>query len=546
MKKYAVSLIVTLLTAALLYYLFLPALNVQSGGFWMYLFVVLLVFLMIFAVWTEAENSAAKGKKSQKAQKAQKGHKADNMVMGISGGLIVVVLAVMLIGAIASHKVFHAKTYANMITVENAVFAEDMEEATSVSNIALMDTQSATIIGNRTLGALSEVVSQYEISGTYSQINYQNTPQKVASLEYASFFKWLNNKSKGIPGYVMVDPVKNTANYVKLETPVKYTESACFGEDLNRKLRFDYPDKIFESWYFEIDDQGNPYYVVSCVESHAGLFGARDVSEVILFNPCDGTSQVYAPDEVPSWVDIVYTGDMASEKYNWYGTLKNGYWNSVFGNVDCKQTTDDYGYITIDDDVWYFTGVTSVSGDESNIGFIISNARTGEYKFYQVAGAEEYSAMSAAEGEVQEKGYIASFPSLINVSGQATYIMVLKDDGGLVKLYALVNVENYGIVATGSTQTEALKSYKKLLQSQGVASNTVTGDALEADITVKDVRLVEMDGVPVVYVTAETGEVYKGYLNIDESLILIQAGDRLQIQYVETEVQHIFQIEGWE
>lgn len=543
MKKYVVSLVVTLLAAGLMYYLFLPALNVQSVGFWMYLFVVFLIFLILFSIWTEVENSAAAGKKPKKNPKKDK---ADNITMGISGGLVILTLAILVIGGIASHKVFHAKTYANMITVENAVFAEDMEEATSVSNIALMDTQSATIIGNRTLGALSDVVSQYEISGTYSQINYQDTPQKVASLEYASIFKWLNNKSKGIPGYVMVDPVKNTAEYVKLETPVKYTESACFQEDLNRKLRFEYPDKIFESWYFEIDEEGNPYYVVSCVASHAGLFGARDVSEVILFNPCDGTSQVYALGEVPSWVDIVYTGDLASEKYNWYGTLKNGYWNSVFGNVDCKQTTDDYGYITIDDDVWYFTGVTSVSGDESNIGFIISNARTGAYTFYQVAGAEEYSAMSAAQGEVQEKGYTASFPSLINVSGEATYIMVLKDDGGLVKLYALVNVENYGIVATGSTQAEALKNYKKLLQSQGVVDNTLSGDAQEARITVKDVRLIEMDGVPVVYVTAETGEVYKGYLHTDESLILIQTGDRLQVQYVETEIEHIYQIESWE
>ncbi len=543
MKKISVSLLITLLAAGLMYYLFLPAVNVQSVGFWLYLFVVLLIFLVLFAVWTEVDNSVADHKKRKKKPKQDM---ADNIIMGVSGILALVILAVLLIGGIASHKVFHAKTYANMIAVEDAVFAEDMEEATSVSNIALMDTQSATIIGNRTLGALSDVVSQYEISGTYSQINYQDTPQKVASLEYASFFKWMNNKSKGIPGYVMVDPVKNDADYIEFKTSVKYTQSAYFGEDLRRKLRFDYPGKIFDSWYFEIDEEGNPYYVVSCVKSHAGLFGAADVSEVILFNPCDGTSQVYELGEVPSWVDIVYTGDLASEKYNWYGTLKNGYWNSVFGNVDCKQTTNDYGYITMDDDVWYFTGVTSVSGDESNIGFIIANARTGKYKFYQVAGAEEYSAMSAAEGEVQEKGYTASFPSLINVSGEATYIMVLKDDGGLVKLYALVNVENYGIVATGSTQAEALKNYKKVLKTQGVIDSAQAGDALEARITVKDVRLIEMDGMPVVYITAETGEVYKGYLSTDESLILVQTGDKMQVQYVETETERIYQIESWE
>lgn len=547
MKKYGISVLITLVIAGILYYFCLPALNVQSAGFWMYLFAVLAVFWLLVVIWSAAEESSkqktASGKKKKKNQTSER--KSD-AVLGILSVVTVLPLLVLLIGAIASHEIFHTGTYANLITVENAEFAEDMEEVSSVSNIALMDTQSAAIIGNRTLGSLSDVVSQYEIGLTYSQINYQNTPKKVAALEYASFFKWLNNRNKGVPGYVMVDPVKNTAEYVKLDIPLKYMESGCFGDDLKRKLRFDYPNKIFDSWYFEIDEEGNPYYVVSCVKSHAGLFGAKDVSEVILFNPCDGTSVCYPVGDVPSWVDIVYTGDLASEKYNWYGTLKNGFWNSKFGNVDCKMTTDDYGYITIEDDVWYFTGVTSVGGDESNIGFIITNARTGAYKFYQVAGAEEYSAMAAAEGEVQEKGYTASFPSLINVSGQATYIMVLKDDGGLVKLYALVNVENYGIVATGSTQTEALKSYKKLLNAQGVVSSAVSGDALETEITVANVRIVEMDGVPVVYLTARTGEVYKGYLNTDESLILIQEGDRLKIQYVETEVNQIYQIESWE
>ena len=236
-----------------------------------------------------------------------------------------------------------------------------------------------------------------------------------------------------------------------------------------RKLRFSYPTKIFDGFMsFEIDEDGNPYFIISCLEPKIFPFGAMDVSEVIIFDPCTGESEIYAVEDAPEWVDAVFSGDLAEQKYNWHGTLSGGFWNSIIGNKDCKQTTDDYGYIVIGDDVWYFTGVTSVTSDESNIGFIISNARTGEYKYYPVVGAEEYSAMRAAEGEVQEKGYVASFPSLINVKGQATYIMVLKDAGGLVKLYALVNVEQYGIVATGSTQAEAMKAYKALLVQNGI------------------------------------------------------------------------------
>ena len=417
-----------------------------------------------------------------------------------------------------------------------------MPETTEVSNIALMDTESAIIIGNRTLGALSGVVSQYVISPMYTQINCADTPRKVSPLEYSDFFKWLNNKSAGIPGYVMVDPVKSGAEYVALEDPLYYAESAYFGKDLARKLRFSYPTKIFGSMAFEINEEGEPYYVVSCMKPQVGLFGAMDVAEVILFDPRDGSSEIMAVEETPEWVDIVYTGYLASEKYNWQGTLSGGFFNSIIGNVGCKQTTDDFGYIVRDDDVWYFTGVTSVTADESNIGFILSNARTGAYKFYSVIGAEEYSAMGSAQGKVQEKGYTASFPSLINVSGEATYIMVLKDENGIVRLYALVNVENFSIVATGETQREAMTAYRNQLAAAG------SGNASEeqtATVTVTDLRIVTMSDGPTVYLTAEDGTVYKGYLETDEALIRVRIGDRVSLSYNETGIDGVYRILKW-
>ena len=185
-----------------------------------------------------------------------------------------------------------------------------------------------------------------------------------------------------------------------------------------------------------------------------------------------------------------------------------------------------------------------MSSDKSNIGFIISNARTGEYKFYPVIGAEEHSAMAAAQGEVQEKGYVSSFPSLVNIAGEATYIMVLKDAAGLVKLYALVNVENYSIVATGTTQTEAMNAYKLLLRQNDVDVGDAETDK-SADITVENVRVVEISGVATVYITADSGDVYKGYLSTDEALILVRSGDKLTVSYTETDNNRIFLISRW-
>lgn len=526
------SLAVTAVVGFAVFYIALPPLNFHAVGFYFYLIFLSLVysgayFVLSVSAWKNGP-SARNGRS-----------------YGAAGLLLAALLIVILcVGGLFSASLFHAKRYASVAEIETAVFEEDMPELTSVTNIALMDTDSARIIGNRTLGALSELVSQYRINETYTQINYQNRPQKVANLEYDDFFKWFNNHGEGVPGYVMVDPVNNSAAYKKLETPLRYVESGYFGDYLKRKLRFSYPTKIFDTCYFEIDEEGNPYYIVSCLSPKVGLFGAMDVSEVIIFDPRDGSSEIYPVGEVPSWVDIVYDGELAMEKYNWYGTLSGGFWNSVIGNKNCKMTTDDYGYIVLGDDVWYFTGVTSVTSDESNIGFIITNARTGEYKFYPVVGAEEYSAMGAAEGEVQEKGYVASFPSLINVGGQATYIMVLKDTGGLVKLYALVNVENYGIVATGETQTEAIAAYKKLLRTNRVDLNGT--DEVTKEIAVEEVRVITLEDLPTVYITDTDGNVYKGYLKSDESLILIRSGDRLRVTCAPTEIDRLYFLEGWE
>ncbi len=546
-KKMILSAVSGVIFTAVSFYVMLPAINPMSSGFWIYLALVIASFAYPFLL----KSGSFKSKKADKKYKpGQVNIEFPNAkVNPLPIILIAAPLAILLLGNIVSSTFFNAKAYASVINVQEAVFAEDMKETDEVTNIALMDGESAKIIGNRTLGSLSDVVSQYRITDRYTQINYAHTPKKVANLEYDDLFKWIYNRDKGVPGYVMVDPVNNTAEYIKLEKPLKYVDSAYFGEDLMRKLRFDYPTKIFDDFIsFEIDDNGDPYYIVSCVSPKIFPFGAMDVSEVIIFDPCTGDSELYALADVPAWVDAVFSGDLAEQKYNWHGMLSGGFWNSVIGNQGCKQTTDDYGYIVIGDDVWYFTGVTSVTSDESNIGFIISNARTGEYKYYPVVGAEEYSAMRAAEGEVQEKGYVASFPSLINVKGQATYIMVLKDAGGLVKLYALVNVEQYGIVATGDTQAKAMAAYKTLLVENGVIEKeddpapplpdvetlTVTG-------AITDIKSVTVDGNTVFYITLGESGTFRASVEIvdgnyiNEALVFAKAGDSVTLTYAVSE-----------
>ena len=540
----SVSIAATLLVAFGGFYVVLPAIHLQSEGFYVYLAAILAAFILPFFFLYKKEYVLISGESKKRTQ--VKGSVLPKWAIAI----IAVPLGVLLLGGFISSEVFNAKAYAEIITVREADFGEDMPETKNVTNIALMDSDTASVVGSRTLGSLANVVSQYGIAGRYSQINYHNTPKKVADLEYLDFFKWLNNRSEGIPGYVMVDPVKNSAEYVELASPMRYSASGYFGDNLYRKLRFDYPTKIFDSIYFEIDENGQPFYVVSCTRPQVALFGAHDVEEVIIFNPIDGTSEIYAVEKTPSWIDCVYTGDLACQKYDWYGCLSGGFFNSIIGNVGCKETTSDYGYIVIADDVWYFTGVTSVTSDASNIGFILSNARTGEYVFYPVVGADEYSAMGAAQGEVQEKAYVASFPSLVNIKGQATYIMVLKDANSIVKLYALVNVENYSIVATGTTQDAAMEEYQKLLLQNSILTEE---DVKEPEklydsttFTVTAIQILTIDGNSVLYLKDESGVFYKGSFSEDESLILIAEGDRITLRYDLTDREEIRKIVSWE
>lgn len=533
-KRLLISLVITAVAELAAFYIILPPFNIHAIEFWEFQGFFLLVFLIL--------TISASGKKKVKVRY--------NIVSKIVGIVLVLGVLAVIIGSIVSAKIFNAKRYASLMDIENTKFEEIIKKSDTISDIALMDTSSARVVGQRAIGALSDVVSQYQINEDYSQIALNGAPMKVATLEYAGFFKWFNNRSNGIPGYVLVDAVEFEADYVKLDNPIKYTMSGWFNDNLERHLRFQYPTAIFEGYYFELDEDGKPYYICPTMTARIGLFGGYDVNGVVICDPCTGECTRYDLGEIPRWVDRVYDGDLIETKYNWHGMLADGFWNSIIGQKDCKKTTDDYGYKVIDNDVWIYTGVTSVIDDSSNIGFVMVNARTGKASYFNVAGAEEFSAMEAAEGQVQNLGYNAAFPSLINIDGRPTYFMVLKDKGNLVKQYALVDVKKYSIVATGTTQKDTLTTYRKLLKENGITVTDNTEDLSKIydnnDIKVKEIKYVNMAEETYVYITDENGNVYKEKFADDETLVFISQGDYISIYYDTSEDTAIRNIQAWE
>lgn len=527
-KIYVFLLLVFVLFTGGYYYINYPVINIHKPSFWAGIVAICLVLGVISGI------NSIRYKFDRNKKMKNWGYLP--FISKTFGILAVILFLVAFIGNIIGSPLLRAKKYASLLTVENKDFASDLEETEHITDLALMDTESARIFGNRKIGSLSEVVSQYEVERDYTQISIQKMPYKVSALKYASFFKWWNNRDKGIPGYVKVNPVNSNAEYVELAQGMKYVPSAYFNYNLMRHVQFKYPTKIISGYNFEIDDEGNPYYICPTVSARVGLFGGMDVNGIIICNPVDGSCNYYKIDNIPSWVDNAYDGHLLCDKYNWFGTLSGGFINSIFGQKDCKQVTDDFGYKIIGDDVWIYTGVTSVNGDQSNIGFVMMNQRTSEAKYYKVSGAEEHSAMAAAEGEVQEKGYDAAFPSLINVGGVPTYIMVLKDDGGLVKMYAMVNVEQYNIVATASTQSEVFANYKKLVKTKGGSGTPDNSAASKTEIIkVTDIQFINTEDGNIVYIKDENHNVYKQKFEDNEQLIKITAGDTIKVSYEPSE-----------
>lgn len=481
-KAIVVLAVVILIIAAFCYWWFHPPINIHSVDLWMFLaiFVMFPSFLVFFIFHQIYERGMGKREKNEKKAKRFKGLMVVPVIVALVGVL----------GAVASLTLFpgNAEKYSTILNTEDGDFATDIEQA-DYSTIPFIDRDSAVLLGNRTMGTMADYVSQFEISDLYSQINYQDAPVRVSPLNYADVFKWWSNHNTGIPAYVIVNMSTQDTQIVRLEDPIYYSDSDPFFNNVDRHVQLSHPFYIFGEKSFEIDDNGKPYWIYPVIDYTVGLFGGETVSRVVLCDASTGECQDLAIDEVPQWVDRAYPADLLIQQYNWSGALSGGWINSWLGQSGVKQTTPGsdgqlgYNYIAKDDDVWVYSGVTSATADNSIIGFVLINQRTAESKFYPVAGATEESAMSSAEGQVQNLKYEATFPLLINVDNQPTYFMPLKDNAGLVKKYAMIDIQRYQNVAVGDTLEETEKSYKKLLRANGVSTDDDSGKATKTNGT---------------------------------------------------------------
>ena len=517
-----INLGVTLLFGLGYFYFELPALNFHAEEFYVFVLLLCAVYCVCAVLTSGFQGEGVKGYFGFVKKQCT-----------IPFLVLVALIAAIIIGGLTSWVVIRAGSYSKLLSIKDGDFASEVEEI-SYNQIPMLDEDSAARLGSRKLGELADMVSQFEILPSYTQINYQGRPVRVTSLAYGDLVKWFTNRSAGLPAYLIIDMVTQEAEVVRLDEGMKYTTAEHFGRYLPRHLRFHYPTYMFADPVFEINEEGEPYWVCPRMVKTIGLFGGADIQGAVLVNAVTGESQYY--EEVPNWVDHVYDANLIMEQYDYYGMYHNGFINSIFGQRDVTHTTEGYNYIAIGDDVYMYTGVTSVTSDQSNIGFILSNQRTKETHFYSVAGATEASAQASAMSQVQQMRYVATFPLLLNIADQPTYFMSLKGEDGLVKMYAMVNVQQYNIVETGSTVAECEANYRRALADSGLISDgdaeAVPSDQEEISGAIAEIRTAVLDGNSYYFLRLEGQDTFYAVNAAENPLaVILNAGDQVTIAY---------------
>jgi len=563
-RGFLVATIVTFVLAFVYFYFTLPALNIHNPDAFIFAGAIIIVWCSLYAMFSRSLSFRKKGEEYEEDGSGPKDYldvdEDGNVIrkkyrsqkkitdlavfsMKVPMTMLIALVVIFALGVVAGLPFFRAKSYSNLLVPENSDFAVDVTEI-SYNQIPMLDSSSAQVLADRKLGELSDLVSQFEVDNSTTQINLNDEPVRVTFLNYGDAFKWLNNFRDGIPAYIVIDMTSQEVTVQRMENGIRYSPSEYFFRDIYRHLRFQYPTKLFGAVNFEVNEEGHPYWVASVVTRTIGLFGGEDVVGAVLTDAVTGESTYYDVADVPTWVDRVYPAELLTEQYNYHGLYHKGFLNSIFGQSQVTVTTSGYNYIALNDDVWMYTGITSVSGDESNVGFILVNQRTKEAKYYPIAGATEVSAMRSAQGAVQQYGYEATFPLLLNVSGQPTYFMALKDASQLVKQYAMVNVQQYNIVATGNSVAECERNYIQLLDDNNIEVETEELSTVIGTIT--DIRSAVLDGNTRYFIQLNSADHYYMISIADANLCaLLNVGDRVSIGTMSTdgELRNAYSVE---
>lgn len=550
--KIVLSVVFALLTGAIVYYFMLPPLNPKAIEFYYFIAIVIAAFvgflILLTGAFRHSEYVPYVKKKS------------------IVPGILIAVLALVVgVGYLVGSQFFRAKSYSALMTVQaDRVFSTDIEEP-DFETIPKLDEGSSAKVAEKSLGDLAKLglQSQFKVytgtaaSSNYPQINYEGRPVRLAMLQYANVIKWVTNVKDGIPGYSIIDTANVEQQFEAVDPTIRYSLADHFGRNLKRVVRFRYPTYIFDDPSFEIDEAKKPYWIVPHIQKTIGLLGGRDVVGIVLVDAVSGDCNYYTIDDVKTkaslrWIDRVYADDLILEQFNYYGSYRKGFWNSILGQDDCIKSTDGSNYIALEDDVWLYTGVTSMTSDSSIVGFVLINQRTKEARYYRnIQGGTENQGQESAKGLAQAEGYAATFPLLLNIGGEPTYFISLKDNNETVQQYSMVNVAQVDqIKVRGTSVSACLDNYLDALKAanvkvdssveninvpdenepaSGTETDTPPADSSAVTGVVTEIRSAVIDGNTTYYLRLEGDGAYYAVSAAESELaVILNKGDSIR------------------
>ncbi len=536
MKK-IFSIFFLLLFGFLLFYINLPVINYGFTGF-----AIILLLLVILGIVFSLGLIVL-----QKTKQVKIVNRPNKFLYVLVGVLLVYCIV---LPFVTSLKVFRSDSFQKLIgKVNNGQKITNHIAPISIDKIRVVDEELAHLLGEKILGSQPALGSQVEL-GDFCIQKVNDNLYWVAPLLHSGFLKWLNNQD-GTAGYVMVSAtnerdVKLVQHVNGTAIKIRYQPSAYFGSDLHRHAYFNGNATVgLTDFSFEIDDTGKPFWVITKYVKKIG-FSGKEATGVIVVDAQSGVINEYSIAETPKWVDRIQPLDLIEHQLNDWGEYVHGYWN--FANQDKLQITEGLTLVYGENNKSYwYTGLTSVGKDESAVGFVLVDTRNKETTFYKQSGATEYAAQSSAQGKVQEKGYKASLPIPYNINNIPTYVMTLKDAGGLVKMFAMVAISDYTIVGVGNTMRETLTSFKNVynMADNKINPNSVSNKKSLKSIVTRIQNDVKNGNSFYYFKVKDYPNIFVGSSQISYQLPMTMVGDSIKISF-DIDLEEVIDVSSFE
>ncbi|HEU5114543.1 MAG TPA: hypothetical protein VFT82_02130 [Candidatus Paceibacterota bacterium] len=450
-------------------------------------------------------------------------------------------VAALIIALVAGSHMLNADRYSALLgKVEERDWTKDVQPK-DPKHMRMVSEENALYIAKKAVANAGAIGSQFSLDWDYVTLQKVNGHLVyVLPFDYNGFTVW--QSTSGAPGYIVVDAEDPERAPRLVELPegkrMRYMPNAFFGDNLERYLRQNgFLNEGLATARFELDEKEEPHWVIP-LWSPVALWSGSTLTGVAVVNPATGDIKRYKLGEIPAWIDRAVPAGLVETYIDERGEYFDGWWNAFWAKTGVTEAENPILVVGSDDNLEWVTGVTSKSAnDDSLIGLMYTNSRTGKSVFYRTNGGAIDNAIMAAvdkHPQVNYKKLHASTPQTYNVYGVMTSVVPLLNDNHAFQGVALVRVANPQDVAVGITQSEALRNYQSVIfrsgeqialsKSREVETLAGTVDRIRQDVSGNgSLYYFHLSGVSRIF-TVSSGDHVK--------VTLTQPGDSVRVSYV--------------